>query len=113
MINLAKAYTTAWQDLKAFGAKAVAFVAKETPAVNSVVKEVSTAAEIVDPALTPAITVFDTLEEEVVGYVAALASDTANATTLSGLFGSAWPTVQALVAQLEGHPAVVAAKATS
>lgn len=112
-MTLSKAYTTAWKDLKAFGTKAVSWIEKQEPTVQKVVDEVSAAVEVVAPALTPLVSTFDSLEETVIGELAALASDTANATTLSGLFKDAWPAVQSLVNTLKTHPAVVAASAPS
>ena len=108
-MTLAAAFTTAWKDLKTFGSKAVVWIAKEAPVAQSVVSTAGAIVSIVDPALAPAISTFDTLEESIVGKLAALASDTSNATNLETLFGEAWPTIQALVATLKNHPAVVAA----
>jgi hypothetical protein len=43
--------------------------------------------------------------------IAAAASDVANATSLSALFGEAWPAIKSLIATLENHPTVASVTA--
>lgn len=109
MTKLGKAFTTAWQALKKVTLEAASFVTKNEVTIQKDVAIASTIAVTVAPVLTPEVTVFDTVEEAAMGELCAVASDVTNAKTLAGLFGTAWPTIQALVKSLESHPAVVAA----
>jgi len=58
------------------------------------------------------ISSFDSLEEVIIGKIAAAASDVANASSLSALFQEAWPAIQALVGTLKNHPTVASVTAT-
>jgi hypothetical protein len=114
MINLGKAFTTAWSDLKKVAAKAAAFVAKEAPVAQQVIAIASTTVAALDPALAPEITAFDSIEEALVGEVTAAlgavttAPDPASFFTIS-LPGTLYPALKAIASTLSGHPAVVAA----
>jgi phage-related protein len=110
-MTLANAFSTAWKDLKAVASKVSTALTNDSAAVQTVVTDASTVVSAVDPALAPAVTVFDSLEEAVMGKVAAAASDIANATSLSALFGEVWPAIQSLVATLENHPTVASVTA--
>lgn len=117
MFNLANAFTTAWNDLKKVATLAKAFVAKEEPVLQTVVSIGSTAVEALDPALTPAVTAFDSLEAALVGEVTSAIASVTTAPDPAGFFtvslpGTLWPSLKAIASTLEGHPAVVAAKAT-
>jgi hypothetical protein len=108
-MTLANAFTVAWKDLKTGAAKVADFLTKNSTTIKTVVSEVGTVVSVIDPALAPVVTEFDQLEEQVVGKVLELASDTENATSLASLFGSAWPVILSLKQQLSTHPAVQAA----
>jgi hypothetical protein len=114
-MTLSLAFTTAWNDLKAVALKAASFVAKQAPVINKVVSVGSIAIEALDPALTPAVTAFDSLEASLVGEITAAigsvttAPDPASFFTVS-LPGTLWPALKAIEQTLTGHPAVVAAK---
>lgn len=110
-MNLASAFTVAWKDLKAGAAKVAAFLTKNEQNIQTAVSDAGTVVAAIDPALAPVITEFDRLEEQVVGKVLELASDAANAPSMSALFGAAWPVILALKQQLSSHPAVAAAAA--
>jgi hypothetical protein len=105
-MTLASAFSTAWKDLKATAAKVANVVTRNSGTVQTVVEDVSAAATTIDPAAAGTITAFDSLEEVIVGKIAAAASDVANATSLESLFGEAWPAIKTLVATLENHPTV-------
>lgn len=109
MSALAKGFSTAWKDLKKVTLAAANFIVKNESKIQDDVKIASVDLAAVAPSLSPAITIFDDVEEEIAGAVFAVASDVTKAATLQGLFGEAWPTIQALVGQLKSHPAVVAA----
>jgi hypothetical protein len=111
-MSLASAFTTAWKDLKADTIKVASFVINHGTNIQTTITTVAGDVAKVVPSIAPEITVFDTAEEAAMGTLLAVASDVKNATTLQGLFGDAWPAIQALVTQLESHPAVVAAAAT-
>lgn len=106
-MHLAAAFTKAWQDVKAFGSKAESWIAKQSKPVEAITQTVGAVIATVDPALTPMVSTFDALEEVVIGKIAALAHDTATATSVQNLVGDAWPTIQGLVSLLKQHPAVV------
>jgi phage-related protein len=110
-MTLANAFTAAWKDLKAVASKVATVLTNNGAAIQTVVTDVSTVAAAVAPALAPAVTVFDSLEEAVMGKVTAAASVIANATSLSALFGEVWPAIQSLVATLENHPTVASVTA--
>lgn len=117
-MNLGKVLTTAWIDLKAAAAKAAAFVAKQEPVAQKFVSIASTAAEALDPALTPEITAFDAIEQSLVGEVTAAIGGIATAPDPAGFFsvslpGTLYPALKAIEQTLSGHPAVVAAKTAS
>jgi hypothetical protein len=105
-MTLAGAFATAWKDLKLTAAKVAKAITGHSATIQTVVKEASEVAIILDPAAAGVITAFDTLEELIVGKIAAAASDVANASSLEALFAEAWPAVKALVATLEHHPTV-------
>jgi hypothetical protein len=108
-MTLANAFTLAWKDLKAGAAKVADFLNKNSADIKAVTSDVGMVVTAIDPALTPEVTVFDQLEELVVGKVLELSSDTASATSLATLFGTAWPVIVSLKQQLSTHPAVQAA----
>jgi hypothetical protein len=110
-MKLANAFATAWKDLKAVARKIAAALAKNSAAIQTVVANGSAVAIAIDPAIAPEVTAFDTLEEVIIGKIAAAATDTANASGLSVLFGEAWPAIQALVKALENHPTVASVTA--
>ena len=110
-MSLGNAFTVAWKDLKAGAAKVAVFLNKNQKTIQTVVADAGTVAVAVDPALAPIVTEFDALEEQVIGKVLELATDTASATSLASLFGEAWPVILALKQQLLSHPAVAAASA--
>jgi len=105
-MTLANAFAAAWKDLKAVATKVATALTNNGAAIQTVVKEASTVVAAVEPSLAPAVTVFDSLEEAVMGKVTAAASDIANAPSLSALFGEVWPAIQSLVATLKNHPTV-------
>jgi hypothetical protein len=111
-MTLANAFTVAWKDLKTGAAKVADFLTKNSTTIKATVSEVGTVVSLIDPALAPVVTVFDQLEEQVVGKVLELANDTANANSLASLFGAAWPVILSLKQQLSTHPAVQAAAAS-
>jgi len=113
MINLAAAFTIAWKDLKAFGTKAESWITKQAKVVDTVTQTVGAVVSTVDPALAPVVSTFDTLEEVVIGKLAALASDVSTAASVQALVGDAWPTIQSLVTTLKSHPAVTTATAAT
>jgi hypothetical protein len=112
-MTLANAFTVAWKDLKTGAAKVAEFLTKNQTTIKTVVSEVGTVVAAIDPALAPAVTVFDQLEEQVVGKVLELANDAANANSLAELFGAAWPVILSLKQHLSNHPAVQSAAASS
>lgn len=67
-MTLANAFTTAWKDLKTGAAKVAEFLTKNQTTITAV-SEVGAVVSVIDPALAPAATVFDQLEEQVVGKV--------------------------------------------
>jgi hypothetical protein len=111
MSKLGTAFTTAWKDLKKVALESAKFVTSNSATIEKDVTVASTIVATVDPALAPVVTVFDSVEESAMGELCAVASDVTNDTTLEGLFGTAWPTIQSLVKTLSSHPAVVAAVA--
>ena len=111
-MTLASAFQAAWKDLKALGAKVAAVLTKDSAVIQTVVKDASTVVSAVEPALAPVISSFDSLEEVIIGKIAAAASDVANASSLSALFQEAWPAIQALVGTLKNHPTVASVTAT-
>jgi hypothetical protein len=110
-MTLANAFSTAWKDLKATAAKVASTVTRNSAAIQTVVTDASAVAVAVDPSAANVITAFDTLEEVIVGKIAAAASDVANATSLSALFEEAWPAIKSLIATLENHPTVASVTA--
>jgi hypothetical protein len=105
-MKLANAFAAAWKDLKAVAVKVSAALAKNSAGIQTVVADGSAVAIAIDPSIAPEVTAFDALEEVIIGKVAAAATDIANASSLSVLFGEAWPAIQALVKALENHPTV-------
>jgi len=112
-MTLANAFTAAWKDLKTGAAKVAEFLTKNQTTIKNVVAEVEAVVSVIDPPLAPAVTVFDQLEEQVVGKVLELANDAANANSLAELFGAAWPVILSLKQQLANHPAGQSAAASS
>ena len=110
-MTLANAFTAAWKDLKAVASKVATVLTNDGSAIQTVVTDASAVVAGVAPSLAPAVTVFDSLEEAVMGKVAAAASDIANAPSLSALFGEVWPAIQSLVATLKNHPTVASVTA--
>jgi hypothetical protein len=110
-MKLANAFATAWKDLKAVAAKVSAALTKNSAGIQTLVADGSAVAVAVDPSIAPEVTAFDALEEVVIGKIAAAATDTANASGLSALFGEAWPAIQTLVKTLENHPTVASVTA--
>jgi hypothetical protein len=115
-MNLGTAFTTAWTDLKKVASEAAAFVAKQAPAAQKVIAVGSAAVEAIDPALTPAITAFDSIEQSLVGEVTAALGSIITAPDPASFFsvtlpGTLYPALKAIEQTLTGHPAVVAAKA--
>jgi hypothetical protein len=111
MSKLGTAFTTAWKDIKKVATEAASFVTSNSATIQKDVAIGSAILTTAVPSLAPAVTVFDSVEEAAMGELCAVASDVTNATTLEGLFGAAWPTIQALVKTLSTHPAVTAAQA--
>lgn len=68
-MTLANAFTTAWKDLKTGAAKVAEFLTKNQRTIKTAASEVGAVVSVIDPALAPAATVFDQLEEQVVGKV--------------------------------------------
>jgi hypothetical protein len=112
-MTLANAFTVAWKDLKTGAARVADFLTKNSTTIKTVTTEVGAVVSAIDPALAPVVTEFDQLEEQVLGKLLELASDTENATSLASLFGSAWPVILSMKQQLSTHPAVQAAVASS
>jgi ABC-type transporter Mla subunit MlaD len=110
-MTLANAFSAAWTDLKAVATKVASVLTNDGGAVQTAVTDASTVVAAVAPSLAPSVTVFDSLEVAVMGKVAAAASDIANATSLSALFGEVWPAIESLVATLENHPTVASVTA--
>lgn len=110
-MTLASAFSTAWKDLKATAAKVANVVTRNSAAIQTAVTDASAVATAIDPPAAGVITAFDTLEEVIVGKVAAAASDVANAASLASLFGEAWPAIKSLVATLQDHPTVASVTA--
>jgi hypothetical protein len=110
-MKLANAFATAWRDLKAVAAKVSAALARNSAGIQTVVADGSAVADAIDPSIAPEVTAFDALEEVIIGKIAAAATDTANASGLSVLFGEAWPAIQALVKALESNPTVASVTA--
>jgi hypothetical protein len=110
-MTLANAFSTAWKDLKAVAAKVSTVLTKDSVAIQTAVTDASAVAVAVDPSAAGTITAFDSLEEVIVGKIAAAASDVANAASLESLFGDAWPAIKSLVATLENHPTVASVTA--
>ena len=108
-MTLANAFTVAWKDLKAGAAKVADFLTKNSTVIHTAVADAGAVVTAIDPALTPVVTEFDQLEEQVIGKVLELASDTASAQSLASLFGTAWPVILTLKSQLSTHPTVAAA----
>ena len=82
-MTLANAFTVAWKDLKTGAAKVADFLTKNSTNIHTVVSEVGTVVSAIDPALAPEVTVFDLLEEQVIGKVLELANDAENANSLA------------------------------
>ncbi len=112
-MTLSNAFTIAWKDLKGGAAKVAEFLTKNSNTIQTAVTDVGVVVTAIDPALGPVVTVFDQLEELVIGKVLELASDTSSANSLGSLFGSAWPVILSLKQQLATHPAVQSAGAAS
>lgn len=112
-MTLANAFTVAWKDLKAGAAKVADFLNKNSAKIQAGTAAVSAVVTIVDPALAPAVTEFDQLEEQVIGKVLELANDAAKANSLASLLGEAWPVILSLKQQLSTHPAVQSAVAAA
>ncbi len=110
-MKLANAFAAAWKDLKTLAGKVSAALAKNSASIQTVVAGGSAVAVAIAPSIAPEITAFDALEEVIIGKIAAAATDTANASSLSVLFGEAWPAIQALVKALENHPTVASVTA--
>jgi len=111
-MTLATAFSTAWKDLKATAAKVANTVTRNSAAIQTVVTDTSAVAIAIDPSAAGAITAFDSLEELILGKIAAAASDVANANSLPALFQEAWPAIKSLIATLENHPTVASVTAT-
>ena len=105
-MTLANAFSVAWNDLKTVASKVANVLTTHGSAIQTAVADASAVVSAVVPAAAPVVTVFDELEVAIVGAVTAAASDVANATSLSALFGDLWPSIQGLVKNLESHPAV-------
>jgi hypothetical protein len=110
-MTLANAFSTAWKDLKATAAKVASTITRNSAVIQTAVTDASAVAVVVDPSACGVITAFDSLEEVIVGKIAAAASDVANAASLESLFGEAWPAINSLVATLGNHPTVASVTA--
>jgi len=110
-MTLASAFSTAWKDLKDTAAKVAGVVSNHSAAIQTAVTGASAVAIAVDPAAAGAVTAFDSLEELIVGKIAAAASNAANAASFEALFAEAWPAIKALIATLENHPTVASVTA--
>lgn len=110
-MTLAQAFSTAWKDLKKTVSAVATFVVKNQASIQTAVADASTGLAVLDPNAAPIITSFDTLEEAVMGKIAALAHDASAAPTLQALFAEEWPSIQALITTLKGHPTVASVTA--
>ena len=110
-MKLSTAFSTAWKDLKATAAKVATTVTRNSAAIQTVVTDGSAVAIAVDPSAAGAVTAFDTLEEVIIGKIAAAASDVASANSLSAVFEEAWPAIKSLISTLENHPTVASVTA--
>jgi len=110
-MTLANAFSTEWKDLKGTAARVATTVTRNSATIQTVVTDVSAVAVAIDPSAAGVITAFDSLEEVIVGKIAAAASDVANATSLESLFAEAWPAIKSLVSTLENHPTVASVTA--
>lgn len=113
-MKLIAAFKTAWQKIKGGLTAAAAFVAKEAPTVQAVVKEGSAIAVAAFPTLALPITAFDSIEESVMAEISAAISTGAALTQSSGattvtLSAELSTIIKSLVQTMEGHPAVAAA----
>ena len=81
-MTLANAFTIAWKDLK-MGAARLRISDQKPDAIHTVVSDVGTVVSAIDPALAPAVTEFDQLEEQVIGKLLELANDGTNANSLA------------------------------
>jgi hypothetical protein len=115
-MSLGKEFTTSWVSFKKFVAKTDQWLGANLPKVQQGVLIAEKVAVAVDPALAPAVTVFDVFEEALAGEVAAAfhtGSALTNATTgetVVTLSAELSAIVKHLADTLAGHPAVVDAK---
>jgi hypothetical protein len=117
-MSLSSAFTAAWLDLKKVATTAAAFVTKQAPVVQKVVGIASTAVEVLDPAATPIVTAFDSIEAALVGEVTAALGAITTAPDPTSFFtvslpGTLWPALKQIEQTLIGHPAVVTAVAAA
>lgn len=107
--TFAGAFATAWKELKIVGKKTESFLATNGPAIQNAVHEGEVIVSTVVPALAPAVSLFGTVEEAVMGKIFALAHNASTATDVQTLFQEEWPLILALKDQIVNHPVVTAA----
>ena len=114
-MSLKIAFATAWKDLKGALSKADAFITKEAPAIQTAVQTGSAIVEAAVPASTGIVTTFDSLEESLMGEIAAAVhassgvANAASAPVAVTFSAEASAALKSIVATLSSHPAVVAA----
>lgn len=121
MVNLKSAMTLAWIDLKKVGlavknAVRTVDVALQAnaPKIQAGIQQASAVASVLDPALAPAISSFDKIEEVLMGEIAtafhagnaAIGANGAAQVTLSAEVVQA---IQSIVSTLSTHPSVIEA----
>ena len=116
-MSLKTAFTTAWKDFKSTLTRVNTFLIADAPKIQGDIQVGIGVASALDPALAPALTAGDEIEESAIGELLSIFSSgsaVVNATTgaaavtlSSGLATS----LTALVGTLENHPAVIAANA--
>ena len=114
-MNIKSAFTAAWQSFKGFVGRTDAFLVKNAPTIQKDVTIGIGIASAMVPSAAPALAVFGTLEEAIMGEVTAAihtgnglvtATDGSTAITLSAELSDI---LKHLANTLAGHPAVVAA----
>lgn len=114
MINLGHLFAVAWQDLKKGATAAQSFITNHGAQIQADVKIGEGVVTTLDPSVTPFVTVFDSIEEALMGEVTAAVSSVATAPDPAGFFtvslpATLWPALKGIGTTLSGHPAVVAA----
>jgi hypothetical protein len=114
-MKLGPVFTTAWKSFKGFVLKTDSYLQANEPKIQAGVKVAEKVAVFADPGLTPAVTIFDGLEESAMGEITAAFHT--GAALVNATDGTATVTLSAelvgvlrhLANTLAGHPDVVAA----